>query len=93
MQPVTFDEMSFRYSHSGYMLYYRGCAIGGAGVLDPDKPKHWKHKAADIAQNQKAAEFEIRQIVAGRIPSFMRSAIQKVQQGNDSDADHMPLDL
>ena len=61
------SDFTFESNHSGYMLRYKGQAIGGVGSLrTSDKPKHWRHKRADAAENREQAEREIEHLLAGR---------------------------
>jgi hypothetical protein len=62
------QDFSWRVTHAGYMVYYKGQPIGGAGTNTGSYMKskrHWKHKAMDVKMYQEMAEREINNLLNG----------------------------
>lgn len=70
-------DFTYTYDSQGYMLYYKGVPIGGAGTLH--EPKHWRHKRANCTDNQEYAKMDIANILNGSIPPHMKEALVKAQ--------------
>ena len=59
------QDFSYTYNDKGYMLQYKGHNLGGAGTMPSGKPKHWRHKRADLEMYREECEREIRHILSG----------------------------
>jgi hypothetical protein len=77
------DRKDFTYeaNANGYMLFYKGKPIGGAGVKLPrENPLHWKHARRNVQEFTGNAGSEIELILEGRgqkrfIDAIERSAV------------------
>jgi hypothetical protein len=77
---MDYTKLSFTYSANGYMLYYNGNPIGGAGVKLPrEKPLHWKHVRANREQFKQEAQMHIAAIKAGKGDKRYLEAISKAE--------------
>lgn len=82
---LDFSQLSFTYNADGYMLTYRGKNIGGVGVKLPrEKPLHWRHRKANIAQFKEDAEREITYLRTGQGQSRFLTAMQKIEEEEQS---------
>ena len=81
------EELSYQCNVKGYMLYYKGKPIGGAGISREAKGCRSNLKLfRDSAENTKRA------ILAGRIDAFMREEIVKIDERyrNEDDSNDNP---
>jgi hypothetical protein len=70
---------TFKSDAYGYMLYYKGQPIGGAGTLER-KPKHWRHRQADVKMHADSARREIAQLEAGYGQKRLRDAVNAIDR-------------
>lgn len=59
-EPLDRSDVSFLYDHSGYMLYYKGYPIGGAGTERPAR-----RTQGNLNFQKEQAELSIRELVEG----------------------------
>jgi hypothetical protein len=82
--PSGDPELTFRCGESGYMIFYRGQPIGGAGTLrhttGREPSMHWRHRRANIRLFADAARREIARLKEGGGPQFMRDVMATVDQ-------------
>lgn len=75
------DRARFTYSAdaNGYMIFYRGKPIGGAGVKLPrEKPLHWKHARANVKENGEQARRSIAELNTGNGEARFRAVMQRI---------------
>jgi hypothetical protein len=71
--------MTYTADANGYMIFYDGKPIGGAGVKLPrEKPLHWKHARQNVIDNGESARLDIRELQAGRGQKRFRDAIAAI---------------
>ena len=73
MNRILESDIHYEYDTRGYMLYYKGQAIGGAGI-----DKHAKGSRANLKLFRDCAESTKRSILSGRIDSYMRKRIEEI---------------
>ena len=72
------EDFTFNADANGYMLFFRGKPIGGAGVKLPRETRlHWKHARANIQEFAGKAGSEIQLLPEGRGQRRFIDAIQK----------------
>ena len=76
--------LTFQSDSRGYMLYYRGEPIGGAGTMPRstgrEPPKHWRHRRADARMHADAARRQIELLASGAGPQYLRDAMAAINQ-------------
>lgn len=70
---ISASDIHYEYNTRGYMMYYKGKPIGGAGI-----DKHAKGCRSNLALFRNYAESTKRSILAGRIDAHMREAMEKI---------------
>lgn len=70
-------DFSYTCNTRGYMLYYKGHPLGGAGTLPSDKPMHWRHKRANLHMYKESAEYDIARLIQGNGQSRYLDIIDK----------------
>lgn len=78
MKTLSRDDFSYTCDSQGYMLYYRNKPLGGAGSLPSAKPRHWRHKRADVQMYKESAEHDIDRLVNGSGEKRFMDIIKKV---------------
>lgn len=69
------SDIHYSYDTRGYMMYYKGKPIGGAGL-----GKGVSGCRANLKLFKEQAELEKRRIVNGLISKYMLEAIQKIDE-------------
>lgn len=69
------DQLHYEYNTRGYMMYYRGKPIGGAGV-----DRLAKVSRSNLKLFRDYAESTKRRMLAGYIDKFMREQIEKIDR-------------
>jgi len=72
-EDITYDSDS-----TGYMMYYKGKPIGGAGSLPSDKKKHWRNVSKDVSMYGGMAETMRQNILNDNMGRGMREAIEEI---------------
>ena len=70
-------DISYTYDTRGYMMFYKGKPIGGAGIS-----KNAKSHRGNLKLFRDAAEATKNQILRGCIDEFMRNEIIKIEKEN-----------
>jgi len=84
---IEAKDIHYEYNNRGYMMFYKGKPIGGAGISREAKGCRSNLKLfRDSAENTKRA------ILAGRIDAFMREEIVKIDERyrNEDDSNDNP---
>lgn len=68
-------DITFTYNTKGYMLYYKGHCIGGAGI-----DKHAKGCRSNLKLFRECAEQDKRKIVTGHGSRYYLYEIEKYQK-------------
>lgn len=66
-------DIHYEYDTRGYMMFYKGKPIGGAGIA-----KSAKGCRANLKLFRECAEREKKKICSGYISSYMREQIEKI---------------
>lgn len=77
------EDIHYEYNTRGYMMYYKGEPIGGAGI-----DKRAKGSRGNLKLFKAAAEATKRELIAGRGNYYMKSeivAIERRQQDGKND--------
>ena len=69
------NDIHYSYDTRGYMMYYKGKPIGGAGLA-----KGVSGCRANLKLFKEQADLEKRRIVNGFISKYMLEAIQKIDE-------------
>lgn len=69
------SDISYAYSTKGYMMYYKGKPIGGAGI-----DKSAKGNRGNLKLFKQQAELEKQRILNGIISKYMLKEIQKIDE-------------
>lgn len=72
------EDITYTYNNRGYMMYYKGQPIGGAGI---DK-RAARSCRRNIPLFQKSAEATKRQLVAGCGDSYMMNLIRAIDKAS-----------
>lgn len=76
------EHLSYTYNANGYMIQYLGVNLGGVSVKLPrEKPLHWRHARANLADYKIAADREIEGIFKGYNTRF-HSLIGEIARKN-----------
>lgn len=78
---MKIEDFKAEINHKGYMIFYKGNPIGGAGTLPSSKPKHWRHKRADVKMYTEQSDREIEQLVQGNGQQRFVDVINKINKG------------
>lgn len=70
---ISASDIHYEYNTRGYMMYYKGKPIGGAGI-----GKEAKGCRANLKLFRDYAESTKRSILNGHIDAYMRDAIEKI---------------
>ena len=70
---IEAKDIHYEYNTRGYMMYYKGKPIGGAGI-----GKEAKGCRANLKLFRDYAESTKRSIVSGHIDAYMREQIDKI---------------
>lgn len=73
------SDLTFKSDAYGYMLYYKGLPIGGAGTLRRAH-KHWQHKRKDAQMYADDARREIAALEAGHGQERFRRAMTQIDR-------------
>jgi hypothetical protein len=73
------SEFTFTSDAYGYMIYYRGKPLGGAGTKERNK-KHWRHARADRKMFHDDAEREINSLVTGSGQARFLTVIRQIRR-------------
>ena len=81
MSHMTYQRSDFTYSYNanGYMIFYHGKPIGGAGTTIPTTPRHWRHNRQNLKDNQGYAEASIQGILNG-VEGHYREGLERGSQ-------------
>lgn len=79
MLKISADDIHYEYNTRGYMLYYKGEPIGGAGIL-----KSAKGCRSNLKLFKESAELEKWKICSGFISEYMRTQIEKIDKMTDN---------
>lgn len=74
---INSEDISYAYDTRGYMMFYKGKPIGGAGIS-----KYAKSHRGNLKLFRDAAEATKNQILRGCIDEFMRNEIIKIEKEN-----------
>ena len=75
---IESKDITFNYDRYGYMLFYKGLPIGGAGAKG--KPKmHWQHARQNVADNHNYAESAKQGLLNGNGHPHMIDNIKKIK--------------
>lgn len=74
-------DFTYEYSSRGYMLFYKGQPIGGAGILHSARGPVGRQVAPQLAENKKDAETAIQNILVGNPGRIYKEAIEKIDAG------------
>lgn len=72
---VNESDIHYEYNTRGYMMYYKGKPIGGAGI-----DRSAKGCRSNLKLFRDYAESTKRQILAGHIDAHMREAMEKIDE-------------
>ena len=75
---ITEKDITYSYDTRGYMMYYKGEPIGGAGIL-----KSAKGCRANLNLFKEQAAATKRQLLSGRGDKYMLDEIAKIDKEKD----------
>ena len=70
---IASSDIHYEYNTRGYMMFYKGKPIGGAGIGGEARGCR-----ANLKLFQQYAESTKRQILSGYIDAYMREAMEKI---------------
>lgn len=73
---IDTDEIHYEYNTRGYMMYYKGIPIGGAGI-----DRNAKGSSANLKLFRECADRTKRQMCAGYIDKYMWDEICRIDRG------------
>ena len=74
-EKISESDIHYEYNTRGYMMYYKGKPIGGAGIS-----KEAKGCRSDLKLFRDIVESTKRKILAGHIDAHMRDVIRKIDE-------------
>ena len=83
MRKLSEADIHYSYNARGYMMYYKGQPIGGAGI-----DKSAKGSSSNLKLFRQNAEATKRTLLAGGGDAYMKAAIQAIDRAEGS-ADHV----
>ena len=72
------EDFTATVKSNGYMIYYKGKSIGGAG--NNNTSKHWRHKQADLKMYREQADREINNIISGHGQGRLLKVIEEIDR-------------
>lgn len=81
------EDITYRCNVKGYMMYYKGKPIGGAGVFE-DCYKKKRYPRSNVKLFRESAERDKAELLAGRGSKMYRDYIQKIDE--EEEANRVP---